>query len=118
MSDFVLISIPEATLSHIVERAVLKALEGHSPPHSANEPEGYGGVSLAMEVTGLKKLSIYGLVHKGQIPHYKRGQRLYFKRTELLDWLADGKRKTQQEIEADAETYVKHNTRTRKGRLR
>ena len=38
-------------------------------------------------------------MRKRQIPHYKNGKKLYFYEDELLDWIAQGKRKTIQEIE-------------------
>jgi excisionase len=38
-------------------------------------------------------------VRKRQIPHYKNGKKLYFYEDELLDWIAQGKRKTIQEID-------------------
>ena len=37
-------------------------------------------------------------MRKRQIPHYKNGKKLYFYEDELLDWIAQGKRKTIQEI--------------------
>lgn len=56
-----------------------------------------GGLSLAQEVTNLSKNSIYALVSKRAIPHSKRGNKLYFNRAELLNWVAEGKREVIQE---------------------
>jgi len=53
-----------------------------------------GSIELAVKVLDLAKPTIYALVSKGQIPHSKRGNRLYFNRTELLAWIAEGKRNT------------------------
>jgi len=64
-----------------------------------------GGIHLAIEITGLAKPTIYGLVSERKIPHSKQGKRLYFSRQELLDWLKQGKRKTQAEIAIEAENY-------------
>jgi excisionase family DNA binding protein len=63
------------------------------------------GMELAIEVTGLAKPTIYGLVSERKIPHTKRGKKLYFSRRELLDWLALGKRKTRDEIAAEAADF-------------
>jgi excisionase family DNA binding protein len=49
------------------------------------------------QVAGYLTLSvqtIYGLVHKMEIPNFKRGKRLYFKRTEIDDWIGQSRRKT------------------------
>jgi predicted DNA-binding transcriptional regulator AlpA len=51
-----------------------------------------GGVELAQEVTHLSKSRIYVLVSERAIPHAKRGNRLYFNRAELLEWVAAGNR--------------------------
>ncbi len=67
--------------------------------------EEIGGIDLAIEITGLAKPTIYGLVSERKIPHSKQGKRLYFSRQELLDWLKQGKRKTNAEIKIEAENY-------------
>lgn len=51
-----------------------------------------GGLDLAVEVTGLSRRTIYKLTHRRKIPHCKVGGRLYFRRTELVQWIAAGRR--------------------------
>jgi hypothetical protein len=51
-----------------------------------------GGIGLAQEVTRLSKARIYALVSARDIPHSKRGNRLYFNRGELIEWVSAGKR--------------------------
>jgi excisionase family DNA binding protein len=57
-----------------------------------NKPE-IGGIELAQEVTRLSKARIYALVSARQIPHAKRGNKLYFTRSELQEWITVGQRK-------------------------
>lgn len=45
-----------------------------------------GGMQLAIEITGLKRGSIYNYVTKRMIPHTKVGGRLRFERERLLKW--------------------------------
>lgn len=59
-----------------------------------------GGMDLAMEITGLKRPSIYGLTSTKAIPHYRQGKRLYFKRSELVAWIESGRKLTTSEIVA------------------
>lgn len=59
-----------------------------------------GGLSLFCEVTGLSEARGYALVSQRKVPHAKRGNRLYFTRTDLLNWIAAGNRPTSGE-EAD-----------------
>ena len=51
-----------------------------------------GGIELAQQVTRLSKARIYSLVSARGIPHSKRGNKLYFNRTALLAWVAEGSR--------------------------
>ena len=60
--------------------------------HQAPAPDEVGGIELAMQVTRLSKPRIYTLVSERAIPHKKRGNRLTFRRSELLTWLEEGNR--------------------------
>ncbi|MDF7810924.1 helix-turn-helix domain-containing protein [Hymenobacter sp. YC55] len=51
-----------------------------------------GGLELAQEVTRLSKARLYTLVSTRQIPHSKRGNKLYFNRVDLLAWVEQGTR--------------------------
>jgi excisionase family DNA binding protein len=57
-----------------------------------------GGIDLAAQVTRLSTARIYTLVSKRAIPHKKRGNRLTFRRSELLDWLEEGNREQREEV--------------------
>ncbi len=72
----------------------------------AKQTEELGGIDLAIELTGLAKPTIYGLVSTRKIPHSKQGKRLYFSRQELTDWLRQGKRKTQAEMKVEAVEFI------------
>lgn len=50
--------------------------------------------------------TIYSKVSKGELPFMKRGKRLHFSSTELMQYLKDGRNKTNAEIEAEAHTYL------------
>lgn len=59
---------------------------------SATPAPAVGGIELAQEITRLSKPRIYALVSARGIPHSKRGNKLYFNRTELLAWVERGRR--------------------------
>ena len=50
--------------------------------------------------------SIYDLTHKKKIPHYKKNGKLYFKKTELDEWMAEDRVLTERELNIRATTYV------------
>lgn len=65
--------------------------------------------------TGFSKSYLYKLTSKGGIPCYKpQGKHIYFKRTEINDWLLQNRKATKDEIEAKASTYVVNNGRAGK----
>jgi excisionase family DNA binding protein len=63
-------------------------------------------IKQAGELLNLSVATIYGLVHKADIPVSKKGKRLYFSKQELLDWVKDGRKKTHSEIAAEADNYL------------
>lgn len=56
--------------------------------------------------TGLKKLYIYKLTSKSEIPHYKpNGKNVFFKKEEIDAWLLRNRQATNEELEAEAINY-------------
>ena len=70
------------------------------------ESDQIGGIELAEQITGLAKPTIYGLVAQSKIPCMKQGKKLYFSRQELTDWIKQGRRKTLDDIEVEASSYI------------
>lgn len=60
------------------------------------------------ELLSMTKGSIYGLVHKNAIPYHKKGK-LYFLKSEILDWIKSGKRKESSSIQEKADEYLLKN---------
>jgi len=63
-------------------------------------------IKQAAEFLSLSVATLYSKVSRNEIPYMKRSKRLYFSRTELLDYLRNGKRKSNAEIEAAAQNYL------------
>ena len=71
-----------------------------------NVPEQPINIKEAAIVLGLAVPTIYSKASKGELPYMKRGKRLYFSRTELLEYIKGGKRKSSAEIDAEADAYL------------
>jgi excisionase family DNA binding protein len=56
----------------------------------------------ACELLSCSKSLIYKLTSSRQIPHSKRGKKLYFERKKLLEWMTENQVKTRDEIREDA----------------
>lgn len=54
----------------------------------------------AAEYLKVGEQTLYNWVNKRTIPHNKRGRKLYFLRSELLEWLQDGHVNTEKELKA------------------
>ena len=102
---FTQLSIPE------VKRLLREELESFFAENQTNktptETDEIDGIDLAIKITGLAKATIYGLVSERKIPHLKQGKRLYFSSKELIEWIKQGKRKTQSEIKLEAQNFGK-----------
>jgi excisionase family DNA binding protein len=95
----------------IINEAVDKAIARHylvtpSPLTDQNE---ILDVKKTAEILFLSVPTIYGLVHKHSIPYYKRGKRLYFRKDDLLKWIAGSWRMINDEIRQQADQYILKN---------
>ncbi len=70
-------------------------------------------LNQAAEYVSLSKSAIYKKTSERNIPHFKQGKKLYFKRSELDGWLTELKITTHAEIEKEATDYI-----IRKGKFR
>lgn len=60
----------------------------------------------AAKLLHLSVATCYTKVFKRELPVMKQGGRLYFSKTELLNWLQKGRRKMKTEIEQSATDHV------------
>ncbi len=100
-------------LKPIIKEAITEALSSityHQPspltPISSSPVKDIFTVGEAAEFLGSTKSYLYKLTHFREIPHYKSGKRLYFKRDDLIIWMTRLRIKTHDEIEQEAITYL------------
>ncbi|SMO71747.1 DNA binding domain-containing protein, excisionase family [Chryseobacterium rhizoplanae] len=62
----------------------------------------YIGAKEACRLLKLSLPTLYTKVCHRELPFYKKGNRLHFSRTELLDWIKEGKKKSITEINKSA----------------
>ena len=97
----------EARLSSI-ENLILD-LKQPTKVEPAEQPEQLLTVNGAAEFLGLTVPTIYSKCSRNEIPFMKRSKRLYFSSTELMEYLKEGRKKSNAEIEADANAYLSNN---------
>ena len=74
----------------------------------AEQPEQLLTIKEAAQFLKLTVPTIYSKVSKGELPVMKRGKRLYFSNTELMEYIKEGRKKSNAEIEQEAEAYLTH----------
>lgn len=63
-------------------------------------------VKQAAKFLRLQLTTLYEKTSRKLIPHFKKGNKLYFNLSDLTAWIKEGKVKTTVEISGDAETYA------------
>lgn len=111
MDKKVLISLPIEDLQTVIIDCVNSCLRNNKQESKAptNQPEQFLTIEEAAEFLRLTVPTMYSKVSKGELPVMKRSKRLYFSRTELLEYLKDGRKKSNAEIEQEAKVYLLNN---------
>lgn len=73
-------------------------------PQEAKEE--YFDIDQASSFLSIAKATLYVKVSRREVPSIRRGKRLYFSKLDLIEYLNGGKRKTKDEIQATASTYI------------
>lgn len=68
-------------------------------------------LSEASMFTGLSIGHLYRLTSGKQIPHYKKKRKLYFKKSDLEEWMLEQQILTERQIQKKATTYTVLNKR-------
>ena len=85
--------LPEAVAMLTKEVSELKRLLIEKQEQApTDQPEQLLTIQQAAEFLSLTVPTMYSKVSKGELPVMKRGKRLYFSRTELLEYVKAGRR--------------------------
>ena len=98
----IIVQLDSEQLSNLIQSSVRKVLKEILLVEPTNQPEQLLTIREAAELLSLTVPTMYSKVSKGELPVMKRSKRLYFSRTELLEYLKDGRKKSNAEIEREA----------------
>lgn len=86
---------------------ILEALEEYfaaqSTPVTKNE---FIDVVQAATLLNLAAATVYEKTSRKQLPHYKKGKKIMFKRSELVEWMESGKVSGEDETERRVNEYL------------
>jgi len=105
MSASFLTSLSEQEFKEFLKSAI-KELIGEDLSKSKSVLSDILNLREAAGFLKLKITTIYEKTSRRLIPHFKKGNKLYFNKTELEEWITAGKVNTRQEIEGVAATYL------------
>lgn len=107
MEELILISVSKHELKGMIESSVLNALKKKASglEKSEESPE-ILNLEQVSALLNLAKPTIYSLTSKRKIPYFKKGKKLYFKKSEILVWIEQGKQKTVSEEKSEMDEYL------------
>src|SRR5690606_14322882 len=107
----IILQLDSEQLSNLIQSSVRKALK-ETPPQTVEpteQPEQLLTVQEAAQFLNLTVPTIYSKASKGELPVMKRSKRLYFSSTELMEYIKEGRKKSNAEIEQEAKAYLSNN---------
>ena len=96
----------DARLSNI-EDLLLDIKLGPLPVESTDQDEQLLNIQQAAKFLHLSVPTMYSKVHRNELPYMKRGKRLYFSKTELMAYIKEGRKLTNDELKEQAHEYLK-----------
>ena len=100
--------ITEAGIKVLTDQITENILKAINPSKTSDE-DAYLSIEDVAKIIHLSKATIYGLTHQNKIPFLKKGKRLYFLKSEILDWVKSGKKESKSELENRANEYLSKN---------
>ena len=107
---FTNLSIPE--IRQLFRQELETYFEANKQPEQTptDQPEQLLTIDEVATLLHLTKPTVYSKVSKNELPGVcKQGKRLYFDRQTIIDWIKQGRKKSNAEIEQEAEAYLLNN---------
>jgi len=93
----IILTSPEE-LQKLIHDTVRELLDENAVKVNAPQDEIFN-IDQACQFLNLAKQTVYSLTSQRKLPFFKRSKKLYFRRSELLQWILAGKKKSTAEIE-------------------
>src|ERR1700741_4063953 len=107
MATSFLTNLTEEEFKNFLKQALLEILKEHPIQPERRLPDVLD-IKQAAAFLKLQITTLYEKTSQKIIPHFKKGNRLYFQREALLAWVQGGKVKTSEEVRDEAITYTLH----------
>ena len=101
-----IIVIKQNKLENLIQITIDKAFSEYGKNNPQQDMDKFLTIQEAMMFLNLARQTLYGFTSKNEIPFIKRGKKLYFRKSDLENWLLEGKRKSKSEILKDLEKFM------------
>ena len=92
--ETVFLSLTKSDFQDLIAETVNSCLKHNQPTNTPQQPtDELLTVQDAAKFLSLSVVTIYGLIHKAEIPCMKRSKRVYFSKTDLIEYLKQGKKR-------------------------
>lgn len=107
----IIVQLNSEQLSYLIQSSIRTVLKENTSEFSNHviKQERLLTIHEASEFLNLTVATIYCKVSKRELPFMKRSKRLYFSSSELLEYLKQGREKSNSEIEAEAKEFLLNN---------
>ena len=102
MENFLLSPIALTDLESAIYRQVKKVFSELTENQQSTGVNDLINVDEAAKLLSVARPTMYGYIYKNTIPYMKRRGRVYFSKSELVDWLKSTRRPTKDEIQQAA----------------
>ena len=104
----VFFNVPLRKMKPIFQQWIREVLIEENSTLNLNQEQSEKLLSIreAADFLNLTVPTIYSKVSRGELPVMKQGKRLYFSNIELIDYLKQGRKKSNADIDAEAEAYL------------
>lgn len=92
-----------ADLKNEVSEVKALLLQKAEPKQELDKPV---NIKVVAELTSLTVPTLYGYVQRNEIPYNKKGNRLYFFKSDIIEWIKTGKQKTLKELASEADNFL------------
>lgn len=99
MENLILVPYTKSEFKELIKNSVSEILTENAT--NKKEQNFYMNIKETCSFLNLTRPTIYGLTSKRLIPYMKKGKKLYFLKSQLEQWLNEGKKKTVKEIESE-----------------
>ena len=106
MQNITFETLPAAISQLFLEVENLKTLITGQSAEPSQAKDVFLTLSQTALFLNLSNATIYAKVGQREIPHCKRGKRLYFLKSDLENYLKEGRKKTATEIHNEAEQHL------------